>query len=87
MTKRDRQENRVGQKSIEAHRDRVPLQHPVEGDEADNAGATGGSSRSGHGLGVSRGDYTDVPEEKPGDGAGTTVTVGKDTGQRRDPSE
>lgn len=82
MTKRDRQEDKVGQKSIEAHQDRVPLQHPVEEEGAGNVGATGGSSRSGSGLGVSRGDYTDVPEEKPGDGPGTTATVGKDTGRK-----
>lgn len=80
MSKRDHQENKVGQKSIEAHYDRVPLNHPVQEEDAANVGAVSGSSRSGSGLGVSRGDYTDVPEEQPGEGPEVTHTVGKDTG-------
>ena len=84
MSKRDRQENKVGQKSVEAHYDRVPLDHPVQEDDAANAGAVSGSSRSGSGLGVSRGDYTEVPEETPGEGPEVTHTVGKDAGGKGD---
>jgi len=42
--------------------------------------------RAGAGMGVSVGDYTDVPPppQSTSDGPATTVTVGEDTGQRRD---
>jgi len=42
--------------------------------------------RAGMGMGVSTGDYTDLPPPAPETSAGpaTTVTVGADTGQRRD---
>ena len=40
--------------------------------------------RAGKGMGVSTGDYTDTPPLTSPGGPGTTVTVGEDTGQRRD---
>ncbi|HYG86082.1 MAG TPA: hypothetical protein VD978_07465 [Azospirillum sp.] len=39
--------------------------------------------RAGQGMGVPTGDYTDAPANSAG-GPETTVTVGEDTGQRRD---
>lgn len=83
MGTRDRQENAVGPESIEAHFDRVSTDQPPERTSAENLGATGGSGRTGGGMGVSRGDYTDVPEavpEEAGEGSAPAENAGKDTG-------
>jgi hypothetical protein len=87
MGTRDRQENAVGPESIEAHFDRVSTDRPPERTSAENLGATGGSGRTGGGMGVSRGDYTDAPEAAPEDAPADaraedarTEDAGKDTG-------
>jgi hypothetical protein len=84
MGTRDRQENEVGDESIEARYDRVPMDHPQERPEDEpgvqNVGATGGSGRTGGGLGVSTGDYTETPPDPARDGTGDAQGPG--TGKR-----
>ncbi len=63
MGNRARQEDKVGSESIESQFDRVPLDHPQDEPSMKDVGSTSGSGRTGGGLGVSRGDYTDVPEK------------------------
>jgi len=71
MGTRDRQENRTGPQSIERHFDRVSIDQPQESDQDQGVTSPAGVGRSGAGMGVSRGDYTDVPpdgEDRPDSG-------------------
>ncbi|MBP2296531.1 hypothetical protein [Azospirillum rugosum] len=65
---------------------------PERRGQAPDFGPVGGGEpvtpgRAGQGMGVSTGDYGEAPPEparSAADGPATTVTVGEDTGQRRD---
>ncbi|MBP2311967.1 hypothetical protein [Azospirillum soli] len=62
--------------------DQTVESHPTPGSASP---ADGGPlpGRAGMGMGESTGDYTDA-QTSTGGGPETTVTVGKDTGQKRD---
>jgi hypothetical protein len=70
-----------------AQDDRKSAEQTVRNQPTPDPGPYGGGAtppgRSGMGMGVSTGDYTEAPASDGG-GPETTVTVGKDTGQKRD---
>ena len=70
------------------HQGRRPPEQTVQNTRIPDMGPEGGGpatpGRAGTGMGVDTGDYTDVPPDTTPDGPSTTVTVGEDTGQRRD---
>ncbi|WP_207482119.1 hypothetical protein [Arenibaculum pallidiluteum] len=93
MGTRDRQENQTGPESIERHFDRISIDHPLETDQGTPGGTDQGADldrgvttpvsvgRSGAGMGVSQGDYTDLPPGDPADQPADQPDDRPDTGK------